>query len=79
MDEAFTRTITLDIEGIKGLTLLGEVIRSLEQHNNNFFVGVRLGYGRKHFYGVTRTLDTLVVRYFLCHYLLFIQPHIQVI
>ena len=32
MDEAFTRTITLDIEGIKGLTLLGEVIPRLEQH-----------------------------------------------
>ena len=32
MDEAFTTTITLDIEGIKGLTLLGEVIRRLEQH-----------------------------------------------
>ena len=38
MDEAFTTTITLDIEGLKGLTFLGEVIRRLEQHNNNFLL-----------------------------------------
>ena len=32
MDEAFTRTITPNIEGVKGLTLLGEVISRREQH-----------------------------------------------
>ena len=39
VDEAFTRTITPNIEGVKGLTLLGEVIHIFEKHNNALSVG----------------------------------------
>ena len=44
MDEAFTTTITLDIEGVKGLTLLGEVIGRLEEHVIIWGVTRRLDY-----------------------------------
>ena len=37
VDEAFTITIRLDIEGVLGSTLLGEVISRLEKHNNALF------------------------------------------
>ena len=39
VDETFTITIKLDIEGVQGSTLLGEVINILEKHKNALFVG----------------------------------------